>query len=139
RSKSRSSTKAAKNRRGSEEPPRGKSMTRAKYAGRVAAIAALYIVAARAGLQLDTVSGFATLVWPPTGIALAALLLGGYWLWPGIFLGALIANVWTGAPVIVAMGIATGNTLEALLGAYALRRLPGFRLSLDSVRDALAL
>ena len=114
-------------------------MTRAKYAGRVAAIAALYIVAARAGLQLDTVSGFATLVWPPTGIALAALLLGGYWLWPGIFLGALIANVWTGAPVIVAMGIATGNTLEALLGAYALRRLPGFRLSLDSVRDALAL
>ena len=55
-------------------------MTRAKYAGRVAAIAALYIVAARAGLQLDTVSGFATLVWPPTGIALAALLLGGYWL-----------------------------------------------------------
>jgi len=114
-------------------------MTRVKYVGKVAAIAVLYILAARAGLQLDAVSGFATLVWPPTGIALAALLLGGYWLWPGIFLGALVVNVWTGAPVIVAMGIATGNTLEALAGSYALRSLPGFRLSLGSVRDALAL
>ncbi|PYP49185.1 MAG: sensor histidine kinase, partial [Gemmatimonadetes bacterium] len=114
-------------------------MTRVKYVGKVAAIAVLYVLAARGGLQLDAVSGFATLVWPPTGIALAALLLGGYWLWPGIFLGALVVNVWTGAPVIVAMGIATGNTLEALAGSYALRRLPGFRLSLGSVRDALAL
>ena len=109
------------------------------YIGKVAAVAVVYIVAARAGLQLDAVSGFATLVWPPTGIALAALLLGGYRLWPGVFVGAAIANVWTGAPVVVALGIATGNTLEALLGSYALKRLPGFRLSLDRVMDVLAL
>jgi integral membrane sensor domain MASE1 len=51
---------------------------------RIAAIAVLYVLAARAGLQLDAISGFATLVWPPSGIALAALLLGGYELWPGI-------------------------------------------------------
>src|SRR5947208_9584945 len=114
-------------------------MTRVKYVGKVAAIAVLYILAARGGLQLDAVSGFATLVWPPTGIALATLLLGGYRLWPGIFVGALIANVWTGAPIVVALGIATGNTLEALLGSYALKRLPGFRLSLDRVMDAVAL
>ena len=91
------------------------------------------------GLQIGAISGFATLVWPPTGIALAALLLGGYRLWPGIFLGALIANVWNGAPIPVALGIAAGNTLEALLGAYLLRKLPDFRLSLDRVRDAVGL
>lgn len=110
-----------------------------KETGRIAAIAVLYILAARAGLQFGAVSGFAALVWPPTGIALAALLLGGYRLWPGIFLGALVANAWTGAPIPVALGIATGNTLEALVGVYALRRLPDFRLSLDRVRDAIAL
>jgi PAS domain S-box-containing protein len=78
-------------------------------------------------------------VWPPTGIALAALLLRGYRLWPGIMLGAGIANLLTGAPIFVALGIASGNTLEALLGAYALRRIPGFRTSLDRLRDVLAL
>lgn len=106
---------------------------------RIVAIAALYVLAARAGLRLDAISGFATLVWPPTGIALAALLLGGYGLWPGVFLGAAIANVLTGAPILVAIGIAAGNSLEAVFGAYALRRIPGFRLSLDRVRDAIGL
>ena len=106
---------------------------------RIAAIAFLYVLAARAGLQLDAISGFATLVWPPTGIALAALLLGGYGLWPGVFLGALLANVLTGAPFLVAAGIGIGNTLEAAFGAYALKRIPGFRSSLDRVPDALGL
>jgi len=106
---------------------------------RIVAIAALYVLAARAGLRLDAISGFAALVWPPTGIALAALLLGGYRLWPGVFLGAAIANVLTGAPILVAIGIAIGNSLEAFFGAYALRRIPGFRLSLDRVRDAIGL
>jgi signal transduction histidine kinase len=112
---------------------------RLKHAIRIVAIAALYVLAARAGLSLDAISGFATLVWPPTGIALAALLLGGYNLWPGVFLGAAIANVLTGAPIMVAIGIGVGNTLEAVFGAYALRRIPGFRLSLDRVRDTIGL
>ena len=99
----------------------------------------LYVLAARMGLQLGAISGFATLVWPPTGIALVALLLGGYRLWPGIFLGAFIANTWAGAPVFVALGIAGGNTLEALVGVSLLRQLPDFRRSLDRVRDAVAL
>ena len=106
---------------------------------RIAAIAILYVLAARAGLQLDAISGFATLVWPPTGIALAALLLGGYGLWPGVFLGAVVANILTGAPLLVAVGIGVGNTLEAVFGAYALRRIPGLRVSLDRVPDATAL
>jgi PAS domain S-box-containing protein len=103
------------------------------------ALATLYVLAARVGLMMDAVAGFATLVWPPTGIALAALLIFGYRLWPGILVGAFVANVLTGAPALVALGIGTGNTLEALLGAYALRHIPGFRSSLDRVRDVVGL
>ena len=102
-------------------------------------VAVLYVLAARVGLMMDAVAGFATLVWPPTGIALAALLLYGYGLWPGIFVAAFAANIWTGAPALVALGIGVGNTLEAVLGAYALRRIPGFRPSLDRLRDVLGL
>jgi two-component system, NarL family, sensor histidine kinase FusK len=94
---------------------------------------------ARLGLQLDPVSRFATFVWPPTGLSLAALLLFGPKLWPGVVLGALVANFWNGAPIPLAAGIALGNTLEAVVGAYALGRLPGFRLSLDRLVDALGL
>src|SRR5688500_16708927 len=104
-----------------------------------AALALVYVVAARMGLELGTISGFATLVWPPTGIAIAALLLGGYRLWPGVFIGALIANVWNGAPIPVGLGIAAGNAVEALLAVYLLHRLPDFRGSLDRVRDAIGL
>lgn len=102
-------------------------------------LAATYVAVARLGLQLDPVGRFATFVWPPTGLSLAALLLFGRNLWPGIFLGAAVVNVWTGAPPLVAAGIALGNTLEAVLGEYALRHIPGFRLSLDRLIDALAL
>jgi signal transduction histidine kinase len=105
----------------------------------IAAVAALYACVAKLGLGLDAVSGFATLVWPPTGLALAALLLGGPRMWPGVFVGAWIANVWTGAPPAVAVGIAMGNTLEAVLGAWAMRRLGDYRGSFDGVRPALAL
>jgi signal transduction histidine kinase len=105
----------------------------------VVALAAVYVAAARLGLALDAVAGFATLVWPPTGIALAAILFFGFRLWPGIFIGATIANVLTGAPVGVALGIGVGNTAEALLGAYALRRIPGFYPALDRLHDVIGL
>lgn len=98
-----------------------------------------YIIAARVGLSLDTVGGFATLVWPASGIALASLLLGGFRLWPAIAIGAFVANYLTGAPPVAAAGIALGNTLEALAGAYALSKVPGFRTQLDRVRDVLAM
>jgi len=94
---------------------------------------------ARLGLQLDPVSRFATFVWPATGLSLAALLLFGRSLWPGVALGALVANLWNGASVPLAAGIALGNTLEAVVGAYALSRIPGFRLGLDRLVDALGL
>lgn len=109
--------------------------------GRIAAIlglAAVYAITALLGLLLDPVGGFATLVWAPTGIALAAVLLLGYHLWPGVFLGALVANVLTGAPPLAAAAIAAGNTLEAVFGVWGLRRIRNFQPSLERLRDVLA-
>jgi signal transduction histidine kinase len=102
-------------------------------------LAILYTGVAKLGLSLDAVSGFATLVWPSTGLALAALLLFGSALWPGVLLGAWAVNVWAGAPVVVALGLAIGNTLEALLGAYVMRRLARFERTFDSLRHVLGL
>lgn len=106
---------------------------------KIVALAAIYVAVARLGLKLDPVSRFAALVWPPTGIALAALVLFGRNLWPGVFLGAAVVNVLTGAPLLAASAIALGNTLEAVAGEYALRRIPGFRLGVDRRLDAFAL
>jgi signal transduction histidine kinase len=103
------------------------------------ALAAVYVVVARLGLRLDAVSGFATLVWPPTGVSLAALLLFGYRVWPGIAVGAFVTNCGIGAPPAVASGIALGNTLEALAGAWAMKRLTGGYPSFSRVRDVLVL
>ncbi len=108
------------------------------WGAEVAALAALYVIAARFGLALDAVAGFATLVWAPTGIAIAALLMRGYRLWPGVALGAMIANLWAGAPAGAALGIALGNTLEAVIATYVLRQVPGFRASLERLVDVLA-
>jgi signal transduction histidine kinase len=102
-------------------------------------LGAIYTVVAKLGLALGAVSGFATLVWPPTGISLTAILLLGYRVWPGVAAGALAVNLWVGAPPGVAVGIAIGNTAEALIGAFALRRLIGFRHSLSRLRDVLGL
>src|SRR5690349_8789936 len=90
---------------------------RAALAGGMFSLFAIYVVTAKLGLRLDAVSGFATLVWPPTGIALAALVLFGRRLWPAIAAGALVVNWTMGAPLVVALGIAVGNTLEAVVGA----------------------
>ena len=104
----------------------------------IAIVALSYIFVARIGLSLDAVGGFATLVWPASGIALASLLLGGFRLWPAVAMGAFVINYVTGAPVLAALGIALGNTAEAVVGAYLLRRID-FRNSLDRVRDVLAM
>src|SRR5262249_54846620 len=98
-----------------------------------------YVILARIGLSFHAVSTFATLVWPPSGIALAALLLLGSRFWPAIMLGAFLANVWTGAPIPIAVAIAAGNTGEAVFAAWALQRIPGFRPRLDRLRDVVGL
>jgi len=105
----------------------------------IGTVALAYVAASRLGLALDAVGGFAALVWPGSGIALAALLIGGYRLWPAITIGAFITNIAAGAPILVALAIAGGNTAEAVLGVYLLRKVPGFNASLTRVRDMVAL
>ena len=104
---------------------------------RVGILTVVYFAAATLGLSLASMHKSVSLVWPPTGIALAALLLFGFRLWPGIALGAFFINASTGVGLAVAAGIAAGNTLEALFGAYLLRRFTRFRESLDRPQDIL--
>jgi PAS domain S-box-containing protein len=99
----------------------------------------VYFLSAKLGLMLDAVSGFATLVWAPSGIALAAILLLGYRAWPAIAWAAFVINFQNDATVLTAMGIAVGNTLEALAGAYILRKFTDFHLKLDRQKDILYL
>src|SRR5215207_10574832 len=109
------------------------------YAARVAGLAGVYYAAAKLGLSLAFETKSVTAIWPPTGIALAALVLWGYRVWPGVALGAFLANGWTGIPLYAELGIALGNTLEALVGAWLLHRVAGFRPSLERIRDVIAL
>jgi integral membrane sensor domain MASE1 len=112
---------------------------RVLYAAKIAALAAAYYGAAKLGLELAFETSSVTAVWPPTGIALAALVLGGYRLWPGVALGAFLANSWTGIPIYAVLGITVGNTLEAVVGTYLVGRLTDFRPTLERVRDVVAL
>ena len=101
------------------------------------AIAAAYFVAGKLGLQYFAyVHASASPVWPPAGIALAALLLGGSQLWPAIFIAAFLVNVTTAGSLLSSLGIATGNTLEALVGARLVVRFAGGPRVFERASDA---
>jgi PAS domain S-box-containing protein len=93
--------------------------------GWIAAIAVAYVVAGKIGLLFAFVHASATAVWPPTGIAVAALLLLGPRVWPAIAVGAFVVNVTTAGSVATSAGVAAGNTLEALIAAALARRFAG--------------
>ena len=104
-------------------------------------LAAAYFVAGKFGLSLAFVNTSTTAVWPPTGISLAALLLLGTRIWPGVFLGAFITNLTTTGDPVSSAGIALGNTLEALAGAFLVTRFANgaraFERSQDVIKFAL--
>ena len=100
----------------------------------LAIIAVVYFAAAELGLSLAFIHANVSPVWPPTGVAIASVLLFGYRAWPGILLGAFAANFLTPIPLATTLGIAVGNTLEALTTVYVLRSL-GFDNSLSRARD----
>src|SRR5215210_6996758 len=85
--------------------------SRTYYGLSIVVLAAAYFAAGKFGLSLASVHTNVSPVWPPTGIALAAVLLLGYRVWPGIFLGALLTNLFTPVSILAASGIAIGNTL----------------------------
>ena len=92
------------------------------YAGGLVAIGVIYFALAKGGLALASIHPSATPIWPPTGVALAAVLLWGYRTWPAIFMAAVIVNATTAGSVATAIAIATGNSLEAVVGAYLINR-----------------
>ncbi|MFF4210298.1 MASE1 domain-containing protein [Streptomyces sp. NPDC001796] len=104
----------------------------------ICVIAALYYASGRLGLLQQLVRGQVTPLWPPTGIAVAGLLLLGPRVWPGIALGAFAINVSLGPSIPAVLAIVAGNTLAPLC-SYALLRRAGFRTEMDRLRDALAL
>src|ERR671934_766548 len=94
-----------------------------------------YLAAGKLGLKLAFVNASATAVWPPTGIALAAVLLLGYRVWPGILLGAFLVNLTTAGSAVSSLGIALGNTLEALVGGYLVNRFANGRRAFERPQD----
>src|SRR2546427_10741015 len=88
----------------------------------LAVLAGIYFAAGKLGLRLAFEHASATAVWPPTGIALAAMLLYGYRIWPAIFVGAFLVNATTAGSAWTSLGIAAGNTHDGLLGVWLERR-----------------
>src|SRR5260221_841288 len=104
----------------------------------LAVVTLAYWLAAIASLRLALVHGQVTPIWPPTGIALVAILVLGRRVWPAVFLAALAVNLPIGPSILGAASIAAGNTLAPLIAAALLKRA-GFRIELDRLRDAVAI
>ncbi|HTW23133.1 MAG TPA: MASE1 domain-containing protein [Candidatus Baltobacteraceae bacterium] len=98
-------------------------------------LAAVYFLAGKLGLSMAFVHPSSTAVWPPTGIALAAFLLLGYRVWPGVFIGAFLVNITTAGSVLTSLGVATGNTLESLAAAFLVLRFANGRNAFDRAGD----
>lgn len=102
---------------------------------RAGAVAAVYYITGRLAVLLAIPPGIATAVWPPSGVALAAVLLWGYDVWPGVWLGSVLVNIGTlydgssfvsaARSILVASNIGLGSTLQAVLGAFLVQRWTG--------------
>src|SRR5579872_263562 len=105
----------------------------------IAIVAVLYVAGAKLGFSFAFQTKQVTALWPPTGIAVAALLLLGLRVWPGVFLGALVSNAMTSEPLLAAFGIAIGNTLAPVIGVAFVNRFVDFDARLERLRDVLGL
>src|SRR5216117_3610851 len=103
--------------------------------GLLLALGAAYFIAGKLGLRLAFVNASATAVWPPTGIALVAFVLLGYDVWPAILASAFLVNLTTTGSVTTSIGIALGNTLEGVVGAYLVNRFARGRRAFDRPQD----
>jgi signal transduction histidine kinase len=116
-----------------------RAMTRPiRYLVTLLLVALAYWVAARLSLNLALVHGQVTPLWPPTGIALVAILVLGRRVWPAIAISAFAVNLPLGPSPLGAAFIAAGNTLAPLVSAE-LMAWAGFRIQLDRLRDAAAI
>ncbi|HTQ63100.1 MAG TPA: MASE1 domain-containing protein [Candidatus Solibacter sp.] len=106
-----------------------------KNAATVAILAGVYFLAGKLGLQLAYVNASASAVWPCTGIAIAALLVYGFRVWPGILIGAFFVNLTTAGNVESSIGIAAGNTLEGLAAWYLVKRFANGKETFARAQD----
>jgi signal transduction histidine kinase len=106
-------------------------------AGQIALLAAVYFVSAKLALGLAIPPGYATPIWPPSGIALAALLVAGSRIWPGVWIGSLLANMPIEGSLPAAAVIASGSTIQALAATALLRRHFGVRYSFMQVSHVI--
>ena len=113
--------------------PAGNSYRLFRYLA-IIGVATIYFAAAELGLSLAFIHANVSPVWPPTGVAIAAVLLLGFRVWPGILLGAFAANFLTPVTIPTAIGIAAGNTMEAVAVGMLLHRI-GFHNSFDRAKD----
>jgi signal transduction histidine kinase len=110
----------------------------ALYVCSVASLALAYYVAGRIGLELAYLDGAVAALWPPAGLGLAVLFLGGVRLWPGIVIGDLLLGDFS-TPFATVVAQTVGNTLALVVAALVLRRLTGGRGELERVADVAAL
>jgi len=108
------------------------------YAAEVGVVTGLYYGTARAGLHLAYLHGSVTALWPPVGVGIAALVIGGPRLWPGIVAGDLLVADFS-TPWGTVLGQTVGNTLEVVVAALLFMRLARGRRDLERVWDVLAL
>ena len=112
---------------------------RAAYLAELVLVLIAYFVVGVVGLAVPFTSGNVSPVWPASGIAVGAILLAGNRIWPAIALAAFLVNLLTPIPPVAALGIAVGNTIGPLIGAWLLGRITSFQPSLNRLRDVLAL
>ncbi|HVH69894.1 MAG TPA: MASE1 domain-containing protein, partial [Candidatus Dormibacteraeota bacterium] len=101
------------------------------------AACATYILVAKLSLQLATVHPSASPFWPPTGIAIVALLILGLRYWPAIFAGAFFVNLTTAGSALTSLGIAAGNCLEAVTATYLVARFVNGKEVFERTKDIL--
>jgi PAS domain S-box-containing protein len=107
-------------------------------ATRIVILIALYFLGGLLGKQASFLSGSIALVWPPAGIALAAILLFGYRFWPGVALGAVLFSFTSGVPLgFFTLGTAIGNTMGAIVCAFLLKRIMAFDNAMERTRDVV--
>jgi integral membrane sensor domain MASE1 len=102
-------------------------------------LAFVYLTAGKVGLITAIVHPGAASAWLPAGIALAALLVFGYDLWPGVWLGGFVVSLTTTGSAAACVGVASGNTLEALAAAYLVNKFTNGRKVTESTKDIFKL
>jgi len=107
-------------------------LKRLSWLWRAAALTATYFLVAKLGLRYATIGPSISPVWPPSGLAIGALAILGVRFWPAVLAGAFLANATTGVPLLAALGIGIGNTVEAAVAAHLLRR-GGTRVAFDDL------